>query len=296
MKKIDIHTHVTLFPDIVPVRKQDNHRFLSTDEQLKVFEDTNTEIGILLPLIAPECMWMNISNQEAKTIADSMPHRFVWFCNVDPRAGSYSADADLEHIIGFYKSLGARGLGELTTPLYADDPMMDNLFSVCEKLDMPVLIHIAPKIGDYYGIVDDIGLPRIEKMLKKHPDLKLIGHSAPFWAEISDNLTEETRNLSQKGTVSPGRLWQLMREYGNLYCDLSAGSGSSALMRDRENAAKFIEEFSDRICYGTDVCSTKQTFHISFDEFLSKMLDDKLISEENYYKIIYGNAAKLIKL
>ena len=67
-------------------------------------------------------------------------------------------------------------------------------------------------------------------------------------------------------------------------------------MRDRENAAKFIEEFSDRICYGTDVCSTKQTFHISFDEFLSKMLDDKLISEENYYKIIYGNAAKLIKL
>ncbi len=133
IKKIDIHTHLTAFPDIVPPRLRDGSRFF-------------------------------------------------WFCNVDPKAGSYSSDSDLEHIIGHYKELGAKGLGELTTQMYADDPMMDNLFGACERLDMPVLIHIAPQIGGTYGIVDEMNLPRIEKMLKKH--YRRIKHSKHILANL----------------------------------------------------------------------------------------------------------------
>jgi len=296
MKKIDVHTHVTLYPDLVPVRQADNQRLLCTDEQIKVFDDVNTEIGVLLPLVSPEHQWMTISNQEAKIIADAHPDRFVWFCNVDPREGLYSEKTDLEHSIGFYKSLGAKGLGELTAPLYTDDPMMDNLFSACERLDMPVIIHIAPEIKGYYGIVDELGLPRLEKMLKKHPDLKILGHSTSFWCEISSDVTDRDRMAYPKGKVKEGRLHQLMREYGNLCCELSAGSGSNALMRDPEHAARFIEEFSDRIYYGTDICSPTQNFHIDFDKFLDKMVSDKMISKENYEKIIRKNAEKLLGL
>lgn len=296
MKKIDVHTHVTMFPDITPKRPGDGENYLTVEKQLKVFDDVNTQIGVLLPLVSPECQWAFISNQEAKTIADTHPDRFVWFCNVDPREGNYTPKSDLESIVGFYKSIGAKGLGELTAPLYADDPMMDNLFTACENLDMPVLFHIAPSMGGCYGMVDDLGLPRLERMLKKHPKLKFIGHSTTFWAELSAGITEADRATYPTGKVTDGRIHQLMREYGNLYCDLSAGSGANALMRDPDHAARFVEEFSDRILYGSDICVSFQNYHITFDKFLDKMVEDKMISLENYEKIICKNAARILDI
>ena len=295
MKKIDLHTHLTLYPELVPTRLNGS-RFLCAEEQLEVHDKLNVELGVILPLIAPEAQWMTMSNEEAKILSDRHPDRFTWFCNVDPRQGSYRADVDLGHIISHYKELGAKGLGELTTTLYADDPMMDNLFSHCEQLDMPVLIHIAPQVGGCYGIVDELGLPRIEKMLKKHPDMKLIGHSAAFWSEISDGLEQDKRNGYPKGKVKEGNLPRLLRDNGNLYCDLSAGSGSNAMMRDPEYAAQFMAEFADRIFYGADVCSVSNTFQYDFDAFLTKMVSDGMLSQENYEKIIRKNAVKLLGL
>ena len=296
MKKIDIHTHLTAFPDIVPPRKWAGYRFLCMEEQLEIHDKLNVELGVILPIIAPEAQWMLMSNEEAKFLADKRPDRYVWFCNVDPRMGQFNKDADLEFIINHYKSLGAKGLGELTTPLNADDPMMDNLFAACEKTQMPVLIHIAPQYGDTYGIIDEPGLPRIEKMLKKHPNMIMIGHSAAFWSEISE-YPLELRNDYPTGKIEKeGRLQTLLRECPNLYCDLSAGSGSNALMRDPEYAAKFIEEFADRIMYGADVCAVNNTFQYDFDAWLDKMVADGMISAENYEKIVRGNAIKLLGL
>ena len=296
MKKIDIHTHMTAFPDYVPRKKVDKHRFLCLEEQLEIHDKIDVEMGVILPIIAPECQWMLMSNEEAKFLADQRPDRFVWFCNVDPRQGEYNKEADLDWIINHYKSLGAKGLGELTTPLDADDPMMDNLFGACERAGLPVLIHIAPQHGDAYGIVDEPGLYRIEKMLKKHPNMIMIGHSAAFWVEISD-YPMELRNEYPTGKIEKeGRLQEILRACPNLYCDLSAGSGSNALMRDPEYAAKFIEEFADRILYGADVCATFNTHQYVFDEFLTKMVKDGMISQTNYEKIIRGNAIKLLNL
>ena len=147
----------------------------------------------------------------------------------------------------------------------------------------------------YYGIIDELGLPRLEKMLKKHKKLKIFGHSLCFWSEISDN-TEEIRSTYPSGKATGGRLTYLLREYENLYCDLSAQSGANALMRDREHAARFIEEFSDRILYGCDICSKINTFPFKFDEFLTSMRKDGEISEENYRKIVRENAVRLLGL
>ena len=171
---------------------------------------------------------------------------------------------------------------------------MENLFSAAAALDLPVTIHIAPARGGYYGIADDLGLPRIERMLKKYPKLKIFGHSQPFWSEIGDNVTDENRNTYVSGKVTDGRLPHLLREYENLYCDLSAGSGANALMRDRDHAARFIEEFSDRLMYGTDICMHGQTFPFAFDEFLTSMRKSGEISEENYYKLARGNAERIL--
>lgn len=296
VKKIDIHAHVTIHPDIVPKLQITGQRFLSVDEQIEIYDKLNIECGVLLPIISPEGMWFEMTNENCYLAAKENPERFVWFCNVDPRSAMNDEHADLSYIIEHYKALGARGVGELTSNMYADHPKMENLFSHCVACDMPVLIHVSPKEGFNYGIVDDIGLPRIEKELKKFPDLRLIGHSQPFWAEMSEGLTEDMRNDYPRGRVREGRLPKLMREYGNLYCDISAGSGANALMRDREYAARFLEEFSDRVLYGCDFCAVTNTHQFALDKFLDDMVADGYLSMENYKKIVRENAIKLLKL
>lgn len=295
IKKIDIHAHATAFPDYVPERKWNGGRFCSGEEVIEFYDKLNIEMGVLLPIQDAVSQLTVMSSENCKWIVDQHPDRFTWFCNVDPRAFENSPEADLSWVLNQYKKLGAKGVGEITTQLYTDDPKVDNLFKHCVECDMPVLIHIAPHFDGCYGLVDELGLPRLEKMLKKHPDLKILGHSQPFWSEISADNTVEIRNEYPTGKVTEGRIPKLMREYGNLYCDLSAGSGANAMMRDPEFAAKFIEEFSDRILYGCDICAPSNTHPFPFDEFLDKMVEDKMISEENYRKIVRENALKILK-
>ena len=295
IKKIDIHCHVTAYPEWIPKYKNGS-RWLSGNEMIEFYEKLNVEKGVLLPLVSGEGQWIHGNNENVLTVMEKYPEHFWWFCNVDARAGANSEKEDLSLLLEHYKAMGAKGVGEITTNIYADDPRMDNLFAHCAATDMPALMHISPQLNYSYGIVDDRGLPRIEKMLKKHPNLKLIGHSQCFWTEISDDIAPEewkTRMTHVKGKVKEGTLTRLMREYGNLYCDLSAGSGSNAMMRDPEHAARFIEEFSDRIMYGIDICGAHQTFPFAFDEWLTEMVESGMISETNYRKIVRDNAIRI---
>lgn len=299
MHKIDLHCHALAFPEYTPARK-DGHKYLSAEELLTVHDNSNTDFGVLLPIVIPEAHWATMSNEETQYIVHRYPKRFAWFCNVDPRQGNFSSKSDLGFIISQYKELGAKGLGELGTQLYADDPMMQNLFRYCVELDMPVLVHVAPWYGGTYGIVDEAGLPRLERMLKQFPDLKLIGHSATFWCEISSDVPATERGGYPQGRIKKeGRLPLLMREYGNLYCDISAGSGKNALMRDSEYASRFLTEFADRIYYGGDVCTmpaTVDAFPYDYLAFLEQLVREGGLSQENYEKIMYKNAAKLLNM
>ena len=295
IKKIDIHAHATFFPDVAPPQAK-GYPIISASEVLAFYDALNIEKGVMLPITSPEYMTLQITTAECRQMALQYPDRFLWFCNVDPRAVGNLPNADLTPLLTFYKEHGAKGVGELTANLYADDPYVDNLFYHCAACEMPVTIHIAPKLGGYYGIVDELGLPRLEKMLKKHPTLKVLGHSQPFWAEIGDNVNEDARNSYPQGKVNEGRLPYLMRKYENLYCDLSAGSGMTAMMRDPEYAAKFIEEFSDRLLYGCDICQAFNKHPYKFDAFLTEMRADGRISEENYYKLVRGNAIRVLGL
>ncbi len=296
IKKIDIHAHSIPWPEYAPMYKNHNSTMLTPEELFsEYYEKLSVEKCVLLPITAPEAQLSTITNEMTKYLVDKYPDKLLWFCNVDPRALKNTETSKLGYLLEHYISLGAKGVGELTSNIYADDPMTDNLFSLCEELDLPVTIHIAPAPRGYYGIIDERGLPRISKMLKKHPKLIILGHSQPFWSEIGEN-TDENRNTYVKGKVENGTLADLLREHENLYCDMSAGSGANAFMRDREYAAGFIEEFSDRLLYGCDICMKNETIQFTFDEFLTSMRESGEISEENYYKIVRGNACKLLKI
>ena len=296
IKKIDIHAHVTVYPQWIPPHPASGYRILSPEELLAMYDALGIERGVLLPIVSPEGQPLLISPESCILTAEKYPERFSWFCNVDPRALENHVSENLSYLLEHYKKLGAKGLGELTSNLYADDPKTDNLFSHCEEVGLPVLFHISPEPNRFYGIVDDLGLPRLEKMLKKHPDLQFIGHSQPFWSEMSKDNTKGTRNGYPTGKVIPGRLWELMREYGNLCCDLSAGSGANAMMRDTDNAAAFLTEFQDRIYYGCDICASFNRHPFLFRDFLDGLLRDGALTQEAYRKICRDNAAALLGL
>ena len=294
IKKIDIHAHIAPFRGSAPRYPNGNH-MVGVEELFDFYDRLNIEKGVILPGVSPECRIDYRTNEAVKWVVDQYPDRFAWFCSIDPRSCENSPNANLSYLLEHYKKLGAKGVGELTASLYTDDPKMDNLFAHCAEMQMPVTIHIAPEPSGYYGIVDDLGLPRLERMLKKHPDLIILGHSQPFWAEMSE-LEPSMRNQYPTGKVKEGRLPWLLREYGNLYCDLSAGSGANALMRDREYAARFIEEFADRLYYGCDICAASNTHPFPFNDFLDVMRATGEISEENYRKIVRENAVRLLGL
>lgn len=294
LPKIDIHAHAVPFPGLTP-QCPGCANFSSPQEVLEVYDRLGVEKGVLLPLVSPDGIVSPMTAEATKLLVDQYPDRFLWFANVDPRAAGNHPGAPLERLIGHYKALGAKGIGEITAGLYLDDPRLENLFACCEALEMPVTIHISVA-PDSYGVADELGLPRLEKILKKFQNLKLLGHSQVFWSEISADNNEEIRNTYPVGKVKDGRVAQLMRDYPNLYCDLSAGSGANAFMRDPAYAVKFIEEFSDRILYGIDLVSKDSKFPGDFCAFFDKMLDDGAISPENYRKIFRENAVRLLKL
>ena len=131
--------------------------------------------------------------------------------------------------------------------------------------------------------------------MQKFPDLIFLGHSSPFWAEISGDLREEQRNTYPKGKVTNGgAVVRLMREYANLYGDLSAGSGYNALSRDPEFGYAFLTEFQDRLLFGTDICDPRNETPLI--DFLNDAVEQGHISREVYEKVGWQNAQKLLGL
>jgi predicted TIM-barrel fold metal-dependent hydrolase len=179
--------------------------------------------------------------------------------------------------------------------MYIDEPRCKNLFRQCGKTGFPVLFHLSGKIGGCYGLVDDIYLPRLETVLKGCPETIFIGHAMGFWSEISSDVAEETRNGYPKGSVTaPGRLQDLMQKYPNLYGDLSADSGFNALTRDSEYGYKFLNDFQNRLLFGTDLCRINQEMPIV--EYFRKGLEKGKISKAVYDKITKRNIKKLLNI
>ena len=295
VKKIDIHVHTSAsgWMSRLPDRP-----YATPRELISMYDQIGVERGVILPSISVETDFNTSSNYEAWLTAGEYPDRFSWFCNLDARMGSNSPDTDFTPYLRFMKEKGAKGVGEVCTNLPFDDPLVLNLFRHCEKNGMPLIFHIGER-GHDYGIVDDFGLPRLEAALNECPGLRFLGHSQKFWAEISGDLKPDQRRGYPSGKIAPGgRLVALMRTYPNLCCDLSAGSGYNAMSRDPEFGYAFMEEFKDRLYYGTDICDPQNISSpmLKLARFLDDGVSDGKLSYEAYYKISRGNALELLGL
>ena len=288
---IDIHVHLCRMPGFPRHGKQS---FATPQQLLDRYDKLEIERAVVLPVCNPECCHGVQSNEDIIEIAQNND-RFIPFCNIDPRSMTNSASAPLGDMLKYYQDKGCKGIGEVCANLAFLDPLVQNLFKGAEETEMPLTFHIAAKFGGIYGLYDDPGLPQLEESLRRFPKLKFLGHSQSFWAEMAPLKNEFDRfGYPDYPVEEEGVIPKLMRKYPNLYGDLSAGSGCNALARDRNYAISFLNEFQDRLMFGTDICAPDTPVRLV--DFLLDLRNSGEISENVFYKVAKGNAIKLLNL
>jgi predicted TIM-barrel fold metal-dependent hydrolase len=285
---IDIHAHA--YRSDAPMATADV-RFATVEEVLARYDEIGIETGFLLPLIGPE-VYLPQSNEDILDMCATSGGRLLPFCNIDPRGMTNSPDAPLDRWIRHYKDRGCLGLGEIMPNLPFLDPRCQNLFRHAEDTEMPLIFDIADRIGGTYGFYDDPGLPQLSETLRRFPKLKIFGHGPAFWSEIGKlERIEDRGGYPSYSFVEEGVVPKMFRRHENLYGDLSANSGFNALNRNPEYAATFIEEFQDRLLYGTDICTANQ--NIRLPSFLCGLKNNRKISDATFRKVASENAKRI---
>ena len=284
-ERIDIHLHLAF------EQEDRDGRTISTYKQmLPYFQKLNITKGIVVSV--GELLPFFPHDEECLDIYRADPEHYAWMCNPEP------LNADTVYAtLKACKDNGAVGVGELTCNLPLNDPALQALFEAAGKLRLPITLHMSPEVGRSYGVVDEPGLPLLEECLKKFPDTVFVGHSACFWCEISGDAptNPQERNGYPKTPVVPGgRIAALLETYPNLYCDLSATSGGQAILRDEAHGLAFLERFSDRMMFATDM--TKVATEYPLWSWLDKMAENGLLSMDAYRKICFENAKRLYHL
>ncbi|HRU06782.1 MAG TPA: amidohydrolase family protein [Candidatus Brocadiia bacterium] len=265
------------------------------EEMVAIMDAKGIDKACVLPLSSPETYHFVQSNEEVFEACDRFPDRFVRFCSLDPRMTDNSPEHDFVPVLEYYRDKqGCRGMGELVANLWWDDPRVQRLLAGCEQVGLPVTFHLAAHEYNGYGLVTEAGLYGLERALARFPRLALVGHSPVFWNEVAP--VREPRRGRASGPVGPGgRVPELMRRYANLWGDLSAGSGYTAMSRDPAWGYAFMEEFQDRLMFGLDICLPSND-EAPLKKFMDEAVAGGKISRTAYEKIMGLNAARLYRV
>ena len=295
MQKIDTHVHAALTK--TPSRGGDprhpeSHYIAEPAEVRAHLESQGIAKAVLMSSGETAGAVGCANNEGCRSICAQQPDFFAWMCNIDP-----AGPASVRSRLAACKAQGAVGVGELTVNEWLDSPMNAAVLDAAAALGLPVTAHMSVRPGVSYGVCDRWGLPLLEQALADRRQLTFVGHSQVFWMEISGDCPKDDalRGGFGRGPVAPGgRVPALMEKYPNLYADLSAFSGSCAILRDEAFGLAFLEKYQDRLFYATDTLNKYQTFPLG--TFLDKAAAEGRLSAAAYGKICGGNARRVYGL
>ena len=211
---IDFHTHAA------DLRQPDemDRKPVTLENLIRRLDEEEIDKAVLMPVnTSPEIMQAPLFFSRNSDIlsqieaASCFRDRIILFGNLDPRMGCYGnleADqldnppvTDFSPYLKRFKELGCVGIGEVIAYMALDDPRVINMFRQCGEWDMPVLFHCTGPGQGVYGLYDDVGLPRLERLLQSAPDTIIVGHAPGFWSEISGNSTPVSKFVYPKDPV-----------------------------------------------------------------------------------------------
>jgi predicted TIM-barrel fold metal-dependent hydrolase len=211
------------------------------------------------------------------------PQEFVLGYAPDPRR----PDA-IDRLQAAIDVFGVQVCGELKLRMMYDDRDALRLYRFCGAHGLPVTVHIDyefdsgrkyPRPNWWYGG----GIEPFERAVAACPDTCFIGHAPGFWAHIAADGQFDTAAYPS-GPVAPGgAVPRMLRQYPNLYADLSAFSALNALSRDAAFGCDFVLEFQDRLLFARDC----------FDGRLREFLEAADLPAEVLAKVYAGNALRL---
>lgn len=275
---VDVHTHLGQTWNTVEE--------LNAEKLLGWMDANDVAQAIVLPLVSPESSSYLLTTDFV--LAQTKPHRdrLIPFCCIDPRTSFSGGHQGLVAMLKRWVDQGAKGFGEHKAGVKFDDPRNMALYAACSELKLPVLFHI-----DEQRNTDAPGLPGLERAVKEYPDTVFIGHGPGWWASISGDVKQADLAGYPKGPVTAGgAIDALMDKYPNLFGDLSAGSGASAITRDPKFGREFLIRRADRLMFGTDYLAPKQDVP---QLELYRQLD---LPAEVQAKIFRGNARRVLGL
>jgi len=218
-------------------------------------------------------------------VAERYPDRFIPGTTTDPR--DPHALQRLKAAVDIYR---VRVFGEFKLRLRYDDPDAIRLFRYCGELGLPVVFHLDVTFPRH-GVPSDWqwwyggGIENMEAPLRLCPHTQFLGHAPGFWREISADADQEPKaHPTGKPIVGRGRILEYLDKFLNLNCDLSGGSGYTALSRDLDFTRKFLIDYQDRVFFGRDDFNNKL-----YDLLVSLNLPDAVLA-----KILAGNALRLV--
>ncbi len=181
--------------------------------------------------------------------------------------------------------LGDKGLGELYSKpepgygIHIDNPEMKPLLQKCAELHMPVSIHVAEDQWMYEH--PDSTNDGLMNSAKWHVDMSkegILSHD-----QLVTSLENAVRDNPQTTFVAChlanccsnlSRLAAMLDKYPNLYADMAARYGEiSPIPR---YVKMFLEKYSDRIVYGTDMGTSDKMYQVTF-----RILES---SDEHFYE------------
>jgi len=273
---IDVHTHIGAYKD---VKVKGIWGQITVECLLEYLNTWAIDRAVVLPIESPDTAAREgyfMPTDHVLEVCNSFPERLIPFCHVDPR------DPDFLQKIRRFIRLGCRGFGEHKVELRVDDPRSQEIYRLCGKLDVPVLLHM----DDIYNL--DPGA--YERMMQKFSNTVFIAHGPGWWKEISSKV-DPNADYPTGRVEFGGRADRMLQEYLNAYGDLSAGSGHNALQRDLDFAKDFVRRNYRKLLFGTDLVGffDKAYNHI-------KLMNSLNLEDPMYQAIMHNNAENLLKL
>ena len=287
-----------------PVIDFHSHDYPKTDEQVDEWVRTMDQVGIAKSTILSYSTGSRFDSvvEKYKRYKD----RFEIWCGFDYTG--YNKPGWQQHAVAELErcyNKGAKGVGELgdkglgefySKPtagwgLHIDDPQMRPLLEKCAQLHMPVSIHVAEDAWMYAnadstndglmnaatwkvdmskkGILDhDQLVNTLENAVKNNPNTIFIAcHLANCCSDLS-------------------KLARLFDAYPNLYADIAARYGEIAPIP--RYVHDFMEKYSSRIVYGTDMGTSKKMYITTFH--ILETADEHFYERDffNYHWPLYG--------
>lgn len=222
-------------------------------------------------------------NDDAVALARQHPGEFVFGAN------EVSDLDDAPSVVEKYLKLGAVVIGEQKFGVECDSPEMQKLFRLADAYRVPILLHW--QFGSY-----NHGFDRFHTMLAKYPKVNFIGHAQTWWANIDRANVDSAKNLYPTGKVTAGGLTdRYLRDYPNMFADLSAGSGENAFKRDAEHARGFFERHQDKLMFGSDCVDTTGEVAVCSGARQIAQIRKFSPSKAIERKILFENAKKLFR-